>query len=67
VLRIRLLQDGSVIDTIDAKWTINIDDIASEANALRRRQGAEDWEVVNDDGIPILTKERWENLRPDLV
>ncbi len=63
MLRIRLLKSGSVVETVDAKWTINIADIASEADVLEPQRGADDWEVVNDTDKQILTKSRWNHMR----
>ena len=63
MLRIRLLKSGSVVETVDAKWTINIADIASEADVLEPLRGADDWEVVNDTDKQILTKSRWSHMR----
>jgi hypothetical protein len=65
MLKIRLLKDGRVVETFDAKWTINIADIASEAGELEPQHGADDWEIVNDhrrDGDAEIALERPDRL-----
>jgi hypothetical protein len=59
MLKIRLLKGRHVVETVDAKWTINIADIASKAGELEPQHGADDWEIVNEADMPILTKSRW--------
>jgi len=59
---IRLLKDGRVVETFDAKWTINIADIASEAGELEPQHGADYWEIVNDIGATVMPKSRWSGL-----
>ena len=63
MLKIRLLKDRQVVDTIDAKWTIDITDIATSADELEPESGADDWEVVNEAGGAVLTKARWSAMR----
>ena len=58
MLKIRMLKDGRVLDTVDAKWTINIAEIAREADKLLPHLGADGWEVVNEDDVAILSKSR---------
>jgi hypothetical protein len=65
MMKIRLLKDGQVVESFDARWTIDIADIAASADRLGPEHGADDWEVVNDIGSPILTKARWKMLRPE--
>ena len=67
MLKIRLLKGGHVVETIDAKWTINIADIAHQAGELEPRHGADDWEIVNEADTPILTKSRWNNMSANMV
>jgi hypothetical protein len=62
MLKIRLLKDGRVVEIFDAKWTINIADIASEAGELEPQHGADDWEIVNDIGATVMPKSRWSGL-----
>ena len=54
MLKIRLLKGGRVVETFDAKWTINIADIASEAGELEPQHGADYWEIVNDIGATVM-------------
>ena len=63
MLKIRLLKGGGVVETIDAKWTINIAEIASEAGELAPQHGADDWEIVNETEAQILTKSRWNSMK----
>jgi hypothetical protein len=63
MLKIRLLKDGNLVGTLDAKWTLDIADIANSADKLGPEHGADDWEVVNDAGGQILTKARWSTMR----
>ena len=63
MLKIRLLKGGRVVETFDAKWTINIADIASEAGELEPQHGADDWEIVNDLGTTVMPKSRWSGRR----
>jgi hypothetical protein len=64
MLKIRLRKDGRVIETIDAKWTHDITDIASSADEeLGPEHHADDWEVVNDAGLSILTRARWSTIK----
>jgi len=63
MLRIRLLQEGRIVETIDAKWTLDITEIAAEADKLGPQYDADDWEVVNETDMQVLTKERWTSLR----
>ena len=63
MLKIRLLKDRQVVGTIDAKWTIDITDIATSADELEPESDADDWEVVNEAGGAVLTKARWEAMR----
>jgi hypothetical protein len=62
MLKIRLLTDGRLVETVDAKWTINIADLASEAGELESQLGADDWEIVNDLGATVMPKSRWSGL-----
>jgi hypothetical protein len=62
MLEIRLLTGGRLVETVDAKWTINIADLASEAGQLQSQRGADDWEIVNDIGGLVLPKSRWSGL-----
>jgi hypothetical protein len=64
MLKIRMLKDGRVLDTVDAKWTINIAEIAREADKLMPRLGADAWDIVNEDNVEILGKSRWHQMRP---
>ena len=64
MMRIRVLKEGHVLDTVDAKWTINIAEIAREADKLVPRLGADAWDIINDDDVAILSKSRWHQLRP---
>jgi hypothetical protein len=64
MLKIRVLKDGHLLDTVDAKWTINIAEIAREADKLLPRLGADAWDIVNEDDIAILSKSRWHQMRP---
>jgi hypothetical protein len=63
MLKIRVLKDGQLLDTIDAKWTINIAEIAREADKLLPRLGADAWDIVNEDDVEILGKSRWHKMR----
>jgi hypothetical protein len=63
MLKIRLLKDGCVVDTVDARWTINIAEISTEADGLEPQHGADDWDVVNEADMEILTKTRWNKMR----
>ena len=63
MLKIRLLKDGQVIETVDAKWTLDITDIARSADELGPEHGADDWALVNEAGIAVLTKARWSTMR----
>jgi hypothetical protein len=67
MLKIRLLKGSHVVGTVDAKWTINIADIAHQAGELEPRHGADDWEIVNETDTPILTKSRWNNMNANVV
>ena len=64
MMRIRVLKEGHVLDTVDAKWTINIAEIAREADKLLPHLGADGWEVVNEDDLAILSKSRWRQMQP---
>jgi hypothetical protein len=64
MLKIRLLKDGHVLDTVDAKWTINIAEIAREADKVGPRVGADAWDIVNENDIAILSKSRWHKMQP---
>ena len=61
---IRVLKEGHVLDTVDAKWTINIAEIAREGDKLLPHLGADGWEVVNEDDVAILSKSRWRQMQP---
>ena len=63
MLKIRVLKGGRVIETVDAKWTIDINEIASEAGELEPQHGADDWEITNDVGMLVLPKSRWASTR----
>ncbi len=63
MLKIRLLKDGRVVETVDAKWTIDIAEIASKAGELEPQHGADDWDIVNETDRQILTKSRWNSMR----
>ena len=63
MMKIRLLKDGEVVESLDAQWTIDIADIAANADRLGPEHGADDWEVFNDTGRRILTKARWNTIR----
>jgi hypothetical protein len=67
MLKIRVLKAGHVLDIVDAKWTINIAEIAREADKLVPRLGADAWDIVNEDDIEILSKSRWHKMRPAAV
>jgi len=43
MLKIRVLKDGRVVDSVDAKWTVNIAEIAREADKLLPHLGADAW------------------------
>ena len=62
MLKIRLLTGGHLVETVDARWTINIADLAKEAGHLESQHGADDWEIVNDIGALVLPKSRWSAL-----
>ena len=64
MLKIRMLKDGHVLEMVDAKWTINIAEIAREADKLMPRLGADAWDIVNEDDVEILSKSRWHQMRP---
>jgi len=64
MLKIRVLKDGHVLDRVDAKWTINIAEIAREADKLLPRLGADAWDIVNEDDLAILSKSRWHKMQP---
>ena len=63
MLKIRLLKRGQVIETVVARWTIDIAEIARVADGLGPEHGADNWEVVNEAGGTILTKARWTEMR----
>ena len=63
MMKIRLLKDRQVVESLDAGWTIDIADIADTADELGSDCGADDWEVVNKAGASILTKTRWKAVR----
>ena len=63
MMKIRFFKEGQVVESFDARWTIDIADIANSADELGPERGADDWEVVNDTGSPILTKARWNTIR----
>ena len=63
MMKIRLLKDGQVVESLDARWTIDIADVAESADELGPDYGADEWEVVNEAGAPILTKARWNTIR----
>jgi hypothetical protein len=63
MLRIRLLKGNRVVETVDARWTINIGEIASKAGELEPQHGADDWDVINEIDTQILTKSRWSGMR----
>ena len=63
MLKIRLLKGSHVVETADAKWTINIADIASKAGELEPQHAADDGEIVNENDRPILTNSRWNSIR----
>jgi hypothetical protein len=63
MMKIRLLKDGQVVESFDARWTIDIADIADSAAELGPECGADEWEVVNEAGNSILTKTRWKTIR----
>ena len=46
-MKIRVLKDGQVVDSLDALWTIDIADIAESADELGPERGADDWEIIN--------------------
>jgi len=64
MMRIRVLKDGHVLDTLDARWTINIAEIAREADKLLPHLGADGWDIINEDDVAILSKPRWHQMRP---
>ena len=64
MLKIRMLSDGRVLDTVQAKWTINIVEIAREADKLMPRLGADARDIVNEDNVKILGKSRWHHMLP---
>jgi hypothetical protein len=63
MLRIRLLKGDRVVEMIDARWTINIAEIATRAGELEPQYGADDWDVINEIDTQILTKTRWNHMR----
>ncbi len=63
MLKIRLRKGARVVETIDAKWTINIAEIASRAGELEPQRGADDWDIVNETETRIMTKSRWNSIR----
>jgi hypothetical protein len=63
MMKIRLLKGGQVVESFDARWTIDIAAIADSADELGPGCGADDWEVVNEAGASILTKTRWKTIR----
>jgi hypothetical protein len=63
MLKIRLLKAGRVVETVDAKWTIDIAEVASKAGELEPEHGADDWDIINEIDRPILTKSRWSSMR----
>jgi hypothetical protein len=62
MLKIRLSKDGRVVDTVDAKWTINIAEIAREADKLGPRLGANTWDIVNEADVVVFSKSRWHSM-----
>ena len=64
MLKMRMLKDGHVLETVDAKWTINIAEIAREADKLGPSFGADAWDIVNEDDVEILSKSQWHKMRP---
>ena len=64
MLKIRVLKDGHLLETVDARWTINIAEIAREADNLLPHLGADAWDIVNEDDVAILNKARWHQMRP---
>ena len=67
MLKIRVLKEGHVLDTIDAKWTINVAEIAREADKLLPHLAGDAWDIVNEDDVEILSKSRWHQMRPVAV
>jgi hypothetical protein len=63
MLKIRMLKERQVVETIDAKWTIDIAQVAAEADKLTPQHGADDWAIVNEADVLILTKSRWNSMR----
>jgi hypothetical protein len=63
MLRIRLIKGDRVVEMVDARWTINIAEIASKAGELEPQHGADDWDVINEIDAQILTKSRWNSMR----
>jgi hypothetical protein len=63
MLRIRLIKGDRVVEMVDARWTINIAEIASKAGELEPQHGADDWDVINEIDAQILTKSRWSSMR----
>ena len=63
MLKIRMLKDRHVVETIDAKWTIDIAQVAAEADRLTPQHGADDWAIVNEADALILTKSRWNTMK----
>jgi hypothetical protein len=59
MLKIRLLQNNQVVHTIDAKWTINICELARYADDVQSHYGADDWAIVSESDVAIFTKFRW--------
>jgi hypothetical protein len=64
MLKIRFFKHGRVLDTIDAKWTVNIAELATHADELQSQFEADDWDVVNRAGVRVFTKSRWTLLQP---
>lgn len=63
MLKIRWFKKHHVVRTINAKWTINISEIARYADELQPHCDADDWEIVNESDIKIFSKARWLELK----
>lgn len=62
MLKIHWLKNRQVVRAIDAKWTIDIIEIARHADELQAQYAAEDWEIVNESDVQIFTRARWREL-----
>ena len=63
MLKIQLLRDGQVIETVTPNGRSTLQISRAGRKSLGPKSGADDWELAEEAGLPLLTKARWILIR----